>query len=200
MKVVQTDKQRETKREYERRRYAEDPDYKAQKNEARRKQRNAQYANDPEFRARHKVWHAKTVLKAKSSFEGWSKYILRSIKHRAKLKNLPFNLEIQDILEAKPKDMLCPILGIPLVIGEGTVPNNATVDRLIPEYGYVKGNISIISHKANTMKSTCIDPNELRAVANFLSDKLGIVGNKGKLGQVCFDAAPNPENPLISVT
>lgn len=79
--------------------------------------------------------------------------ILLRAKSRAKEKGLDFNLEIQDILIPTH----CPILGIPLVPNNGTI----SIDRIIPSLGYVKGNIWIISKKANTMKNNAT-PEELR--------------------------------------
>jgi len=69
-------------------------------------------------------------------------------KARAKKYNIPFNLEKIDIIIPTH----CPVLGIPLVLfsNEGNTPS---VDRFIPELGYIKGNIHIISDRANTLKN-----------------------------------------------
>jgi hypothetical protein len=80
-------------------------------------------------------------------------YILYSgAKHRAKIKNIPFNLELSDLPDI-PKT--CPVLGIPILINKGHSNNGhgASLDRIKPDLGYVKGNIRIISHRANTLKS-----------------------------------------------
>jgi len=37
--------------------------------------------------------------------------------------------------------------------GKIVVPNSPSLDRIDPTKGYVKGNVWIISHKANTFKS-----------------------------------------------
>jgi hypothetical protein len=71
------------------------------------------------------------------------------IKKRAKKKNIPFNLDVEDILIPK----LCPILGIELKQGVGCVQDSSpSMDRIIPEKGYVKGNCFVISSKANRLK------------------------------------------------
>lgn len=76
--------------------------------------------------------------------------ILNSARARAKKKNLPFNINIDDIIIPE----LCPVLGIKLERGVGkSGPNSPSIDRIIPNLGYVKGNIMIISHKANTIKN-----------------------------------------------
>lgn len=77
--------------------------------------------------------------------------ILRSAKHRAKVQNLPFNLELEDIVIPE----LCPVFGTPLVCnaGQGGAKHDSpSLDKIIPELGYVKGNVQIISNLANVMK------------------------------------------------
>jgi hypothetical protein len=81
-------------------------------------------------------------------------YILySSAKHRAKIKNIPFNLELSDLPPIPEK---CPVLDIPILINKGPSANNGngpSLDRIEPNLGYVRGNIRIISHRANTLKS-----------------------------------------------
>jgi len=65
---------------------------------------------------------------------------------------LPFNLTIEDV--AIPK--YCPVLGIELRVnhdGGQANDNSPSLDRVNPELGYVKGNVNIISKRANTIKS-----------------------------------------------
>ena len=71
---------------------------------------------------------------------------------RAKRKKLPFNIDIEDIII--PKN--CPVLGIPIEVnvgGDRMSNNSPTLDKFIPSKGYVKGNINIISWRANSLKS-----------------------------------------------
>jgi hypothetical protein len=75
--------------------------------------------------------------------------LFKSIKVRAARKGLPFNLEESDIVIPE----VCPVLGIPLKWGDGLQECTPSVDRLIPELGYVKGNCKVISMKANRLKS-----------------------------------------------
>lgn len=77
--------------------------------------------------------------------------MLRSAKHRAKRQGIPFNLTLEDLVI--PAN--CPVLGMPLVCNAGTGSagqNSPSLDKIIPELGYVKGNIQIISYLANVMK------------------------------------------------
>jgi hypothetical protein len=47
----------------------------------------------------------------------------------------------------------CPYLNIELVYDGSRGKNSASIDKIIPELGYTKGNIQIISLLANQMKS-----------------------------------------------
>lgn len=74
------------------------------------------------------------------------------LKSRAKKKHIPFDIEVSDI---EPPTH-CPVLGIPLhtVPGLGTNQHNsASVDRINPKLGYTKGNVRVISMRANLLKS-----------------------------------------------
>ena len=69
---------------------------------------------------------------------------------RAKENNQIFQITFEDVHIPER----CPILNIELKAGEGHVqPNSPTLDKIIPEKGYVKGNVWVISHKANLLKS-----------------------------------------------
>lgn len=96
-----------------------------------------------EYKERHKQLAKEHRLKHRERF------MLRGAKRRAKEKGLPFNLIEEDIIIPE----ICPILGIKLEscgLDKGCAPS---LDRLIPELGYVKGNVSVISHRANSLKS-----------------------------------------------
>jgi hypothetical protein len=80
-----------------------------------------------------------------------------SARQRAKNKGLAFDIDHDYIRSIVPSH--CPIFGIPLewsLQREGAVlvlPNSPSLDRIDPTKGYVKGNVWIISHRANTIKS-----------------------------------------------
>jgi hypothetical protein len=70
-------------------------------------------------------------------------------KKRAKKRGIIFEIEVSDIIIPK----VCPILGIELSFGIGRVHDaSPSLDRIVPDEGYVKGNCFIISAKANRMK------------------------------------------------
>lgn len=77
-------------------------------------------------------------------------YLWKTCKERAKKYNIPFSITVEDIIVPE----LCPLLEIPLVINMGKASDNSpTIDKIVPELGYTKGNVKIISRKANWMKS-----------------------------------------------
>lgn len=79
--------------------------------------------------------------------------LLRSAKQRAKTKGLEFNIDVTDI--ELPE--VCPLLGIPLFSSyreEGkTIDHSFSIDRINPNKGYIKGNVWVISYKANRIKN-----------------------------------------------
>ena len=80
------------------------------------------------------------------------KRLLYAAKKRAKEKGLEFNIDTSDIVIPE----ICPYLGIPLDShsSRGTPRTNIySLDRIDNTRGYVKGNVEVISHLANTMKS-----------------------------------------------
>lgn len=78
--------------------------------------------------------------------------------HKAKLRaednNLPFDLDINYLVEIFPADMRCPVFGIQMFWGkEGGIETSPSLDRIVPALGYVKGNVIWISRYANRLKS-----------------------------------------------
>jgi hypothetical protein len=70
-------------------------------------------------------------------------------RKRARDLGLPLDLKLEDIIMVD----VCPLLGIPLIRGIGVYSDNSpTLDRIIPELGYVKGNVQVISMRANRIK------------------------------------------------
>lgn len=87
-------------------------------------------------------------------------------KSRANLTGIPFNLELSDIVIPER----CPVLGIELQASSrgkhGASPNSPSLDRIVPKLGYVKGNVRIISFRANAIKYNATAA-ELRLVADY---------------------------------
>lgn len=80
--------------------------------------------------------------------------VMRTLWHRARKSSaeasVPFDLEVGDL--AIPLE--CPILHIPLIVKSGPrTDNTPSLDRIIPRLGYVKGNVQMISWRANRIKN-----------------------------------------------
>lgn len=90
--------------------------------------------------------------------------MFNTAKRRAKDKGVDFNLDISDIVIPS----VCPVLGIPLAAKRGCVdPASPSLDRIIPSKGYVKGNVQVISHRANSIKSNATIE-EVEMVLNYM--------------------------------
>lgn len=73
------------------------------------------------------------------------------LKSKAKRKRIPFDLELGDFVIPSH----CPVLGIKLEASPSSSPHDASpsIDRVNPKKGYVKGNVIVVSAKANRIKS-----------------------------------------------
>jgi hypothetical protein len=93
---------------------------------------------------------------------------LQAAKRRSKLYNLPFNLVEQDIKDIWPEDNKCPALGIPFVTGDQKTKSYSSpnLDRIIPDKGYVKGNIQIVCGLANKIMSNAT-PDQVIQVGQY---------------------------------
>lgn len=47
---------------------------------------------------------------------------------------------------------LCPVFGIPVLVGPSRSPNSPSLDRIVPSQGYVPTNVRVISDMANRLK------------------------------------------------
>jgi hypothetical protein len=84
-------------------------------------------------------------------------------KRRAKNKNLPFDIDLDYVrsLVGENAELAshCPVFKAPLAWscqrgnGHGPLPNSPSIDRIDPARGYIKGNIWVISHRANSIKN-----------------------------------------------
>jgi hypothetical protein len=85
-------------------------------------------------------------------------------RHRAKIHGWPCNLTLHDFEIPE----YCPVLGLKLSAGSGKQQDSSpTLDRIIPDLGYVPGNIRVISYKANRMRSNAT-LQELKALVAWL--------------------------------
>lgn len=95
--------------------------------------------------------------KKKSRERNFEQEILRQCKSRAERKGLEFNLNLSDIVIPDK----CPLLEVPFNFGnKKNYEYTPSIDRIDNSKGYIKGNVQIISMKANAMKNSA-SPEEL---------------------------------------
>jgi hypothetical protein len=118
-----------------------------------------------------RILHPEKYVKYNKAFrDAHPKYdLVAGAKKRAKARNLPFALTENDFEIPK----MCPILGIPIVVGSTKMNDNSpTIDRKENALGYTKKNIQIVSAKANAMKNNAT-PKELKIFAAWVIKTYG---------------------------
>lgn len=95
----------------------------------------------------------------------WAQYIVARCRVNAKKRGVPFDLVKEDIYVPE----VCPVLGIPLIrTPREKTPGTPTIDRHIPALGYIKGNVSVISWRANRLKMDETDPATFELIAAYI--------------------------------
>lgn len=98
--------------------------------------------NRENIRLKNRLWGQRNLARR----------MLTAARQRARDAGLTFNIDLSDI--AIPP--FCPALGLELQAGNGArAPNSPTLDRLDNSRGYVKGNVRVISWRANAIKNNC---------------------------------------------
>jgi hypothetical protein len=110
---------------------------------------------------RQHSWHGMT-----GSPEYW---LLVHAKDRARRKGLAFNLDLVDIIIPR----VCPVLGIVLRKAKKQCDDHSpSLDRIIPALGYIKGNVRVISYRANVLKNNATLEEFLLVVKDVLKCQL----------------------------
>jgi CRISPR/Cas system-associated protein Cas10 (large subunit of type III CRISPR-Cas system) len=121
------------------------------------------YKRKSQVRIVQKKYEQKIATLQRSDKILHSKYLVKAARHRAKIKNVPFDITYKDIQIPDT----CPILGIKLVKNITYLKDNsASLDRIDPIKGYVKDNIIVISNRANKIKQDA-SVEELLKIAQF---------------------------------
>ena len=135
-------------------------------------------ANKETILARHKAYYEANKEKISAQNSAYKKahreaniekYMFREARYRAKKNNIPFNLTEDYLKRIYPSDMICPVLGFEMSVGvdeNGWKDTSPSLDRIIPEKGYVQGNVVVVSMRANLIKTNAT-PEEIRKVADF---------------------------------
>lgn len=154
-----------------------DKDLEAYLARARRDAKRA-YDLDPEkFRSRRRAYRASLSVEEQRELNiaAWeyqkrnrSRSLVYNARQRAKDRGLPCTITYRDIDIPE----FCPVLGIKMEFspgpgGKGFNNSSPSLDRIIPERGYVPGNVRVISYRANSLKKDATAA-ELRAVVDYI--------------------------------
>ena len=153
------------------------PEYKAWKREydikyrernkdkIRARQSTYQKANRPEMNRRNRLYASTTLRKKYKDNPAF--YLWLAAKKRSLSKNIEFNIEVEDIVVPK----ICPILNIPIEILTGSHMRGSSLDRIDNNKGYIKGNVAVLSRRANRLKSD-MSLEEARAILRYMENHL----------------------------
>lgn len=101
-------------------------------------QRYDKYHDDPETDLlKQQDWKRNNV----------EKYLVQSARARSKKYGIPCTITYKDVIVPEK----CPYLDVELIPFSGWT--SPSLDKIVPELGYVAGNIQVISTLANTMKN-----------------------------------------------
>jgi len=130
-----------------------------QKNKEKLDKKNKSWAkNNPE--------KAKEILR-KSRMRNPEKRLFNAAKNRAIRKGIDFNIELKDIVIPNK----CPYLNVEFIYGD--YDKSLSLDRIDSTKGYIKGNIQVISVKANRMKNTATKE-ELIIFAKYILNSVDV--------------------------
>lgn len=100
--------------------------------------------------------------------KGWSWWAVYLARRRAAELRVPFALDRDDLM---PLPQKCPVLGLTLDYSKkasrGARDVSPTLDRVVDSKGYVRGNVRVISHRANRIKNNGT-LEEHRAIVKYL--------------------------------
>jgi hypothetical protein len=134
-----------------------------------RKTYEKEYWSKPENKDRRKAASKEAYVSRMIDLgESYVKSMLSRAKARAKLKGLEFNISIEDIFIPE----YCPVLNIKLEFyqKQGGGDSSPALDRIDSNKGYIKGNVQVISSKANRIKTNAT-LSEIEAVYLYLKGK-----------------------------
>lgn len=127
-------------------------------------------STNAKWNASLKAQIAKQRWKDKDPRRAWAVYATGAAKSRALRSNIPFDLDSAYVLNITPTH--CPVLGVEFTfIGNKVLgPHSASLDKINPALGYIKGNVAVISMRANAIKSSA-NSSEVAAVAAWMKEQ-----------------------------
>lgn len=152
-----------------RQRYAEDPTYR-EASRAHAKEYAAKARSTPNglehAREKSRLRAQRATQRVRDDFSLWARRKTKEARVRAKKCGVPFDLCPEDFAQIET----CPVTLKRMIYGASSAlcPEAASLDRLVPEKGYVRGNVRVISLEANLLKRRCTDPAVFRRLADYV--------------------------------
>ena len=93
--------------------------------------------------------------KAKNPILFRAYHVLSNIRIRSKKNNIPFDITKQNLIDMQNESDTCPCCFEPFDfnLNGPNDPHSPSVDRIIPELGYVKSNVKMICFRCNQQKN-----------------------------------------------
>ena len=185
----QTDYAREWRRwmseydpEYRTKKAASMREYRKKDPEKAKQDYKKTYVKNADVRKKYQrdKWNNNLELNRKK-LRDWSdtnvaKTMLRSIRSRCKKEKINLDIDLRYLNSIWPKDNLCPVFGTHMERnrkGESR-DSSPSLDRIVPEKGYNKGNVVVVSFKANRMKNNGT-VEDLRKVLHFYENQMNFL-------------------------
>jgi hypothetical protein len=145
----------------------------------RKRSRDWYLRNSEKAKLSTQKWRLKNLDKVKANKMEWLskpenriKHSLSQAKRRAIAKGIKFEISIEDLL---PLPNTCPVFGMQINYNgtgnKGFIDDCPSIDRIDSSKGYVKGNVQIISWRANRIKSDA-SIKEIIAVLNYMKGRI----------------------------
>lgn len=124
--------------------------------------REAKSLYDKKRRQEKRAELKEAARKQRERNKGTARALFERARYRSARDGIPFSIVVEDVVVPD----FCPALGVRLqaVSTRGGHAFSPSLDRVIPELGYVPGNIIVISRRANSIKRDG-SPSEVMKVA-----------------------------------
>jgi hypothetical protein len=88
-------------------------------------------------------------VKKERTLDQWKQELFKRNRRNAIKEGIKFTIELNDIEIPE----FCPVLGIKMIFAGESMDAYPSLDKIVPELGYIKGNVCIISGRANRIKN-----------------------------------------------
>jgi thymidylate synthase ThyX len=133
----------------------------------------------------------------KHTDKGWATTKHSRLRQSAEKRGIPFDLTVEDLLElGRPK--YCKYLELELDYSADHLQSNSpSVNRVDSSLGYVKGNLEIISNKANSMLLNATKEELKTFVKNVAVTQFGVFTESSSSVEKFYEEAKSLYNKLV---